>query len=122
MSELWFPADRVAAALGESPDLSKWPALVRRYYELREGRQKWVSLRVVDEFFTRLELLHLFRLSPEDGGFSDIYVDGVQYGKPTGFNPRRIYETDAERVEAFRRNWRRSKARARLREQQERAA
>ena len=116
MSELWFPAERVVEAIGNSAKLSAHPHLTRRFYEIREGRQRYVSLRVVDDILTRLGLTYLLQIPREEGGLADIYVDGKQYGQPdrTGLrNTGRRYETDDERREALRRNWRESKRRAR---------
>lgn len=118
-TELWFPSDRVVAAIGQPP--KHHPSITRRLYEMREGRQKFVSLRVVDEILTQLGLQHLLQLPQEDGGLADIYVEGKQYGSPNRLpkvrqsQSKRVYGSDLERREALRRNWRESKRRARER-------
>ena len=117
-SELWFPAARISAIL-EGCDLAHHPNLTRRLYEMREGRQEYVSLRVVDELLLKLDLTHLLQLPLEQGGLADIYVDGKQYGAPDR-KPKvkavsvKRYATEEARSEALRRNWRESKRRARL--------
>jgi hypothetical protein len=98
-------------------DLAHHPSMVRRYYDMKVGRQQFVSLKVVDEMFTVLGLQHVLQIPKENGGLRDIYVDGVQYGAPDRSPKKPVdttvrYATEEERRAAKRRSWRESKQRA----------
>ncbi len=123
--ELWFPVDRVIAAVGNSPDLRKYPGLERRFRKIRSGDIAFVSLRVVDDLLSKLSLTHLLQIPREDGGLGDIYVDGKQYGspdrsvkKPDALATTIRYTSEEARVEAKRRAWRESSQRARDRKRE----
>jgi len=119
---LWIPADRflhiIDACRIENVDLGD--AGIRRVFELRSGAQAFIELGTADRLLTRLGLQHWFHRPKEQGGLADIYVDGVQYGKPdpasgvyvTRPYPRR-YATDEERLEARRAKDRRYKQKKR---------
>lgn len=50
---------------------------VRYIYTIRQEYQANVSFDLVDKMLARLDMLHLWRSSPENGGFSDYYLPDV---------------------------------------------
>lgn len=122
VKRLWIPADRFVAIVEHAkphPDSS----MARKLFDLRHGRQDFISLEAADRILTDLDLHHLFHVSREDGGLADIYVDGIQYGSPDhnrrypqgGSKFNRRYATEAERQEARRRTYREAYERRKLR-------
>ena len=126
--QLWVPADRFLAALTSyRPHHESAP--YRLLSELRSGRKQFVKLETADAVFIDAGVEYLWHVEAVEGGFADIYEDGVQYGSPVravrvdpapGSTLRR-YADEASRYEALRRNWRESKRRARDRKQEEAA-
>jgi hypothetical protein len=79
-----IPADRLAAALnryiqedGIQNVASRAGVPVRRLQDIISGRSSHASLTTTDRLLTLVGLGHLWHLAPEDGGFADIYHDGV---------------------------------------------
>lgn len=116
--ELWVPYERLQPILAEYT--GSYAALSastqRRIYNIKTGRQKFVSLGVVDTVLIDMGLDEWLRYRKEDGGLADIYEDGEQYGAPHKFQippPVAKYETEEERLAARRRSWRESGRRRR---------
>lgn len=99
--ELWVPYERVQPILDEYKDsyavLSA--STQRRIYNIKTGRQKYVSLSVVDTVLIDMGLDEWLRYRKEDGGLADIYEDGEQYGSPHGDRPRAPEPTAEEKRE-----------------------
>lgn len=49
----------------------------RRLYAIRHLHDANVTFEVVDRILTRLDCIHLWYVSPEDGGFADYYLPDI---------------------------------------------
>jgi len=80
---LWVPAERLAhiidtACAKPHPESNT----ARKLYDLRHGRQQFISYDVAERLLIELGLEWLRHIPKDKGGLADIYEDGQQYGKP----------------------------------------
>jgi hypothetical protein len=124
VSELWIPAERLLSVINLHPNPTRSLAgqnCERTFRAMRSGVRKFVSLRAADSILTRLDLLEWWHIPISEGGLADIYVDGMQYGRPDHIGGKNgpahpyssRYKTDEERQEARCRSWREHKERQR---------
>lgn len=116
----WIPAGRLLTVIERSDfNSAELTRADRRFIsDLRNGRQKFVSLRRADNLLTKLHMGDWWHLPKEHGGLADIYEDGAHYGSPN-YSSRHLvpapkkYATAAERhqarLETYRRYYRRSR-------------
>lgn len=119
MKKLWVPAERLAKMIDAHATPHCESNMARKMFDLRNGRQGYVSLDAADQMLTELDLHWLLYIPREKGGLADIYEDGIQYGGPdwsAASRPRpaqRKYATPEEKREArlatYRRYYQRKK-------------
>jgi hypothetical protein len=72
----WLPA-----AGGQDVLSSMTRVSTRQIYGIIHGDAILVSLNVVDRLLTGLDMVHLFYMPPEAGGFSDVYFHEAVVGR-----------------------------------------